>query len=112
MAFGRRDIDMTPLDFFSVLRKSGRQPPHLGENSVKRGLELAGKVDDRENGSRKIVGKFAGEKTQSVEASRGSADSENVAMHHASTTCRGGVSSTANSTGQRSTGLSQTFVGG
>jgi hypothetical protein len=67
MAPGRRDVDVTPLEPLAVLGKRCRQRPRLGQDGIKRRAELAWKVNDHENGSRKIMRELAGEETQRLE---------------------------------------------
>jgi hypothetical protein len=91
MSLGRRDIDAAPLELLAVLGEARRQPPPLGQDGIERGAELARKVNDHENGRRKIGRKFACQETQRLEASSRSADGENVAMSHGNGTRCGGV---------------------
>src|SRR3977135_603582 len=95
MALGRRDIDVTSRELLAVLCKRRRQSTRLGQDGIKRRAELARKVNGHENGSGKIMRELTGEETQCLEPPRGGADSENVAVCHATERAAARFSSTA-----------------
>src|SRR5262245_3725171 len=83
MAPGGADIDAPLLQLFPILGKTGCQRPRLGQDGIKHRGELAREVNHHENGGRKLARKFAGQKAQRLNAARGRANGEDIAVRHA-----------------------------